>query len=552
MSTIVKIKRTTGATAPSTINAGELYYVHDTDVGNSSGQGQLGKRLYIGNEAGNAGIEIGGEYSVSLLDHAHGTLTASSALIVDSNSKIDDLKVDNLEFDGNAITSTDTDGNIEITPNGVGKTVVTNLFITDINTSLEEYIQDTVDSLIVDGDGITFTYDDGANTLTAGISTGGIALDKLAADSIFIGTDEITLGNTTGSYTDINGLNSIDIGNISISGNTIISADADGDITLDPNGNGNINLNATGTGVINANSVRITNLADPTGAQDAVTKAYVDAVKTGLDVKNSVLIATDAELDATYSNGVLTANNNGTINSATGVTGQVDAGSNAIALAQGDRILVKDQTTGADNGIYDVTTVGDASNPFVLTRSADADNSPNAEVSGGMFTFVEDGFYRDSGWVLASPDGDVTLGTDALTFTQFSGAGSLVAGTGLTKTGDTINAGGSTTIIANADDLEVNSSGTQYQVLLSSGTVGSAATFGALPINETNAISGTLGVPNGGTGTTTFTSNGILYGNGTSALGVTAAGTSGYFLYSNAGTPDWTNIVDGGTYHNDY
>jgi len=548
MSTIVKIKRTTGATAPSTINAGELYYVHDTDVGNSSGQGQLGKRLYIGNEAGNAGIEIGGEYSVSLLDHAHGTLTASSALIVDSNSKIDDLKVDNLEFDGNAITSTDTDGNIEITPNGVGKTVVTNLFITDINTSLEEYIQDTVDSLIVDGDGITFTYDDGANTLTAGISTGGIALDKLAADSIFIGTDEITLGNTTGSYTDINGLNSIDIGNISISGNTIISADADGDITLDPNGNGNINLNATGTGVINANSVRITNLADPTGAQDAVTKAYVDAVKTGLDVKNSVLIATDAELDATYSNGVLTANNNGTINSATGVTGQVDAGSNAIALAQGDRILVKDQTTGADNGIYDVTTVGDASNPFVLTRSADADNSPNAEVSGGMFTFVEDGFYRDSGWVLASPDGAVTLGTDALTFTQFSGAGSLVAGTGLTKTGDTINAGGSTTIIANADDLEVNSSGTQYQVLLSSGTVGSAATFGALPINETNAISGTLGVPNGGTGTTTFTSNGILYGNGTSALGVTAAGTSGYFLYSNAGTPDWTNIVDGGTY----
>jgi len=548
MSTIVKIKRTTGATAPSTINAGELYYVHDTDVGNSSGQGQLGKRLYIGNEAGNAGIEIGGEYSVSLLDHAHGTLTASSALIVDSNSKIDDLKVDNLEFDGNAITSTDTDGNIEITPNGVGKTVVTNLFITDINTSLEEYIQDTVDSLIVDGDGITFTYDDTANTLTAGISTGGIALDKLAADSIFIGTDEITLGNTTGSYTDINGLNSIDIGNISISGNTIISADADGDITLDPNGNGNINLNATGTGVINANSVRITNLADPTGAQDAVTKAYVDAVKTGLDVKNSVLIATDAELDATYSNGVLTANSNGTINSATGVTGQVDAGSNAIALAQGDRILVKDQTTGADNGIYDVTTVGDASNPFVLTRSADADNSPNAEVSGGMFTFVEDGFYRDSGWVLASPDGDVTLGTDALTFTQFSGAGSLVAGTGLTKTGDTINAGGSTTIIANADDLEVNSSGTQYQVLLSSGTVGSAATFGALPINETNAISGTLGVPNGGTGTTTFTSNGILYGNGTSALGVTAAGTSGYFLYSNAGTPDWTNIVDGGTY----
>jgi len=548
MSTIVKIKRTTGATAPSTINAGELYYVHDTDVGNSSGQGQLGKRLYIGNEAGNAGIEIGGEYSVSLLDHAHGTLTASSALIVDSNSKIDDLKVDNLEFDGNAITSTDTDGNIEITPNGVGKTVVTNLFITDINTSLEEYIQDTVDSLIVDGDGITFTYDDGANTLTAGISTGGIALDKLAADSIFIGTDEITLGNTTGSYTDINGLNSIDIGNISISGNTIISADADGDITLDPNGNGNINLNATGTGVINANSVRITNLADPTGAQDAVTKAYVDAVKTGLDVKNSVLIATDAELDATYSNGVLTANNNGTINSATGVTGQVDAGSNAIALAQGDRILVKDQTTGADNGIYDVTTVGDASNPFVLTRSADADNSPNAEVSGGMFTFVEDGFYRDSGWVLASPDGAVTLGTDALTFTQFSGAGSLVAGTGLTKTGDTIDVGGSTTIIANADDLEVNSSGTQYQVLLSSGTVGSAATFGALPINETNAISGTLGVPNGGTGTTTFTSNGILYGNGTSALGVTAAGTSGYFLYSNAGTPDWTNIVDGGTY----
>lgn len=525
MSTIIKIKRTTGVQAPSTIIPGELYYIHD-DLDQDSGVNGLGKRLFLGNEAGTAGIEIGGSYTVDLLSHTPGTLTAGAALIADSSSKLDDLKVDNLELNGNTVSSTDANGNIVITPNGTGQTIITNLQIYEggVNTDIVEYIQDTIDSTLTDGDGITFTYDDAAGTVTVGITDAGIAIAKLAQSSITIGTDAVTLGNT---ITDINGLTSLDVDNLTLDGNTISSADVNGDIVLDPNGIGNINVS----------SAKITNLADPTDAQDAVTKAYVDAVKTGLDVKSSVTIATDDALAATYSNNVLTATSVGSINSATGVTGQLDAAGSAIALTVGDRVLVKNQTNAVHNGLYQVTTVGDGSTAYVLTRSEDADNTPNNEVSGGMFTFVEDGTYRDSGWVLSSPDGDAVLGTDELTFSQFSGAGQITAGAGLSKDGNTLDvnvaANGGLEIVS--DDLQVKASGITNAMLAGN-------------IDLTSKVTGTLPVGNGGTGIATATANGILYGNGADAFNVTAAGTGGYFLYSNAGTPDWTNVIDGGTY----
>jgi hypothetical protein len=158
---------------------------------------------------------------------------------------------------------------------------------------------------------------------------------------------------------------------------------------------------------ISFNSQKITNLADPTAAQDAATKAYVDAVAQGLDIKPSVRAATTA---------------NGTLATAFANGQTVDG----VTLATGNRILIKNQSSGAENGIYTVNASG------APTRATDFDAW--AEIPGG-FCFVEEGTTNaDTGWACTNNAGG-TLGSTAITFTQFSGAGTYTAGTGLTLAG---------------------------------------------------------------------------------------------------------------------
>ena len=172
---------------------------------------------------------------------------------------------------------------------------------------------------------------------------------------------------------------------------------------------------------------KLTSVGAPSADTDAANKGYVDAVAQGLDVKASVVYATAAALSAyTFSataGGTLTANANGAI-SVDGSTPSVN-----------DRILVKNETSGDApyNGIYVVTTVGDGSNPYVLTRSEDANIS--AEVTDGMFTFVEQGTTNNgTSWVLTT-NNPITLNTTALVFAQFSGAGTYTASNGVLLTG---------------------------------------------------------------------------------------------------------------------
>jgi len=165
-------------------------------------------------------------------------------------------------------------------------------------------------------------------------------------------------------------------------------------------------------------------------ATTAFVQAAFSASSAGLDVKQSVRALKDSNL---------------------ALTGGASLSVDGVTTANGDRLLLTGQTAGAENGIYTVSGIGTA---YALTRSTDADAS--SEVTGGMFTFVTEGTsYADTGWVLTTND-PITLDTTSLTFTQFTGTGSITAGAGLTKTGNTLDVGAGDGITVNANDVAVN------------------------------------------------------------------------------------------------
>ena len=573
MAQTIKIKRSTTTAVPSSLTAGELAYSDSSD------------KLFIGAPADNAVVAIGGKVYVDMLDHTAGTLTASSAIVVDANSKIDQLLVDNITIDGNTITT--SSGNLQLNPTAsldidagtidistqatefklldnsatagtfatadhtyitfdttnsaelikigrqleinseytlpmsdgtIGQALVTDgsgtVTFTDVAATLTvdsdsatadvELLTD--DLRIIGGEGLntvvaksgtdvtlTISGEDATAAATSGAANKGVAsfdsvnfavtsgfveskpitltaddantLDKAAgegltvsggegidttitsgelritgelastsnkgiasfdstdftvssgavsANAITLGSSSLNLGETT---TDIAGLTSVAVDNLTLNGNEISSTNTNGTISLSPNG----------SGVVNVNNSRISSLLDPTQAQDAATKAYVDAVKQALDIKDSVRVATTAAI---------------TIATALNVGDAIDG----VTLADGDRVLVKNQTDASQNGIYLA-----GSSPV---RSADANAS--VDVTSGMFCFVEEGTVNgDNGFVLTTND-PITLDTTDLTFTQFNGAGQIIAGDALSKSGNTLNVNDDNiTLEVNNDNLRI-------------------------------------------------------------------------------------------------
>ena len=625
MAQTIKIKRSTTTATPSSLTAGELAYSDNSD------------KLFIGAPADNAVVAIGGKLYVDMLDHAAGTLTASSAIIVDSNSKVNKLLTGNIRIN-NTASQIDTDsgsltidpaaslilkaGTIDVTNQATEFSIIDNSstaltisqggnnYITLDTTNSDEKIKfsqqveisgaytlptgdgsngqalvtngsgvvtftDVAATLTVDSDSatadvalltddlqiiggegidtavakvgtdvtitisgedatasnkgvasfnsthftassgaitandITLTSDSGNAAATIGETftiTGGEGIDTSAtgttvtitaedasdsnkgvasfdstdfsvasgavtANAITLGSSSLNLGETT---TAIAGLTELTVDVLNFNGRVISSTDTNGDISLSPNG----------SGVVNVNNSRISNVTDPTQAQDAATKGYVDAVKQALDIKDSVRVATTAAI---------------TISTALNVGDAIDG----VTLADGDRVLVKNQTDASQNGIYIA-----GSSPV---RSADANAS--VDVTSGMFCFVEEGTVNgDNGFVLTTND-PITLDTTDLTFTQFNGAGQIIAGDALSKSGNTLN--------VNDDNitLEVNSDNLRIKGI-------SATAVGDLLIGAAT---------NGG-----YTRLVKPSGNATA---------SDYILSMNSsGVASWANTLDGGTF----
>ncbi|SVB37659.1 uncharacterized protein METZ01_LOCUS190513, partial [marine metagenome] len=369
---VTKYSLASGSPATDALSVGEQAYSFSS------------KKLFVGETSGSdvVGRVIGGQVYTDMLDHTAGTLTASSALVVDASSKLDNLNVDNININGNAITSTDSNGNITITPHGSGKVVIDGLSHPTADGTASQFLQTdgsgnlsfatVVSTLSLAADtgsndsvstGETITYSGGAgidttvsdNTITIagedasdsnkgiasfntasfatssgdvtikalGVSNaqlaGSIANGKLANDGITIGSDDTSLGDT---ITDLNGITSIDVDNLTLDGNAITTTNANGNLDLTPNGTGTVTVPSGYAGRAGFTTDSLAN------------KAYVDSVANGLDVKASVRLATAAALAAcTYNNGAgtLTADANGAL-SVDGVTMAVD-----------DRVLVKDQ-----------------------------------------------------------------------------------------------------------------------------------------------------------------------------------------------------------------
>ena len=317
------------------------------------------------------------------------------------------------------------------------------MFTSNTETLITATYQDadgTID-LVVDND--LSNYDNTTSGFATVTGTETLTNKTLTApkftDGGFIadsnGNEQIVF-NTTASA-----VNYLDVTNAA-TGNGITLASAGGDTNID------IKISPKGSGVIDADTSRITNVTDPSGDQDAATKAYVDSVANGLDVKDSVRYASTANVAGTYDNGAgtITAGSNGAFS----IDGQTPS--------QNDRVLLKDQSSAVQNGLYIVTTVGDGSTAYVLTRTPDADAA--SEITGGAFVFVEEGTANaDNGYVFTH-DGTPTLGTTNITVAQFSGAGQISAGDALTKTGNQLDvAVDDSTIEISSDALQVKASG---------------------------------------------------------------------------------------------
>ena len=240
-------------------------------------------------------------------------------------------------------------------------------------------------------------------------------------------------------------MTSVEVGDLTLSSNQIVSGTVDGDIVISPNG----------TGSVDVGSSVIKNVSDPVADTDAANKRYVDTIAAaGIHYHDPVRVEAPIELNALYDNGTdgvgATLTNNGA---------QAAIVIDGVALDLNDRVLVYEQTNAAHNGVYVVTTVGDGTTAWVLTRAADSDSyapsDPDSLGQGDGF-FVKEGDTGAGELYVMTTEGAITFGTTAITFSQVAETAVYDAGAGLSLTG--------TTFSANVDDSTIEISANALQV----------------------------------------------------------------------------------------
>jgi hypothetical protein len=418
MASIIRIKRSTTAGDPSTLGAGELAY---SSLAGTQANG--GDRLYVGvgtETAGNAAahIVIGGKYFTDLLDHAHGTLTASSAIIVDSNSKINVLNVDNLTLDGNTISSTDSNGNILLDPAGTGyvQLVGTNGVVIPVGTTLQRgpSVQGTVryntDTSSFEGysgttwgslggvksvDGLTYIIPEstpGASDDTLTFVTDGTTAMSLDTDTLDIASKigTVNINATTGSSSVTTGALVVD-GGVGIAGNVNVGGTLTVSGAVEYTGGATFNSNLTliGSDTDNQEFFRVKNAS-------GVDKFVVDSASgnttlagtLGVTGESTLASATISDLTATRvtfagTNGSLVDSANLTFTSGTTLTAHTLAATNNATV--GGTLGVTGVTTltglvNANGGIAVSTnkfTVASATGNTVVAGTLDVDGAVN-------------------------------------------------------------------------------------------------------------------------------------------------------------------------------
>lgn len=437
-------------------------------------------------------------------------------------------------------------------------TVSTTLNIAgDTGTDAVAHLTDTL--TFTGGEGIDTAVTNNVLTIAAELATTsnpGVASFATANFNVSAGaevtTKNITLGTTTltnGSTTNtLAGLLQLDVDNIRVDNNSIIATNVNGGITLDPDG----------TGHVSVSNALIKDVATPVDPNDAANKAYVDAVAEGLHIHASVQAATTAPLtgSVTYDNGT----------SGVGATLTTDTPINTLdgySLVNGDRVLIKNQSNSAHNGIYIRTS------STVFTRAADFNTV--AEVASGDFLFVSNGTINGkTGWIQVIPM--VTFGVTNVTFEQFSGAGTYVAGSGLAFTGNQLDivlkSDGGLEVVSDELGLKattagngltfsagvLNIGGTSDRITINADSIDIASTYvGQNSITTLGTITTgtwqgtTIGTVYGGTGNTSYSVGDILVGAAANALNKLSLGSTGQVLQSNGSTLVYGD-VDGGTY----
>jgi hypothetical protein len=489
---------TTGATtsAPSNIKTGELAYSYVAGT-----QANNGDRLYIGTGAESGGVAssvdlIGGKYFTGLLDHVHGTLTASSALITDSASKLDRLNVDNLRLDLNTLSSTNTNGDIIVDPNGTGKTVLHNVYINGTSDSLAEFIYDTVGGAVTGGTGITVANSDGADTSTVSITNTGV---------------------TAGSYGSATQIPTFTVnaqGQLTVAGvanvATALTVDGDtgtGDVDLLTD---DLRIVGTANEIVTVSSksgtdVTVTvGLPDDVTIGDALTVTGAASVGGNFSVDGNVTLG-NATSDTVNTSGNLTVGGDLTVN---GTTTSV----NSTVISLDDPVLVLADNSG--------TTVDG------IDRGIRFKYGDGTATKEGFF-----GFDHQTERFVFTKDEDFSGGEDASSpwhDAQFGGvyAGDLDLGIGANNK-----------ITTTAGNLVLDSAG------------------GTIDINDNVDISGSLvlgtdlAVAHGGTGMSSFTANSVFISNASGNAISFLTGTEGSIIqFNSSGNPISSNIIDGGTY----